>query len=63
MYQIEHGELGVSLGLALEAAAVVGVPLFDEDPALRRLETRRVEDQLALLPRTVRKPASVDDDF
>ncbi len=61
--RLERGEMGVALGTALEAAAMVGLPLFGEDPALRRLETRRVEERLALLPRPVRKQVRVDDDF
>ena len=61
--KLERGDLGVALGTALEAAAIVGVPLFGEDPALRRLEARRVQERLALLPQRVRRRARVDDDF
>lgn len=61
--KVEQGDPKVELGVAFEAAALLGVPLFDEDPARRRLEARRVEDRLALLPRYARKPSGTDDDF
>lgn len=60
--RLERGEPGVALGTALEAAVIVGLPLFAEDPALRRLEARRVQERLALMPRP-RKKAPIDDDF
>jgi transcriptional regulator with XRE-family HTH domain len=63
MLKVEHGDPGVRLGIALEAAALVGVPLFDDDPARRASEAARVEDRLALLPQRVRRPPDVDDDF
>ena len=61
--KVERGDLTVALGVAFEAAAVLGVPLFHEDPARRSLERGRVDDRLAVLPQLVRKPAKVDDDF
>jgi DNA-binding XRE family transcriptional regulator len=63
MLKVEHGDPGVRLGIAFEAAALVGVPLFDEDRARRALEAGRVEDRLAVLPQRIRRPAEVDDDF
>jgi transcriptional regulator with XRE-family HTH domain len=63
MRKIERGDLTVALGVAFEAAAVVGVPLFDEDRSRRSLEAGRVDDRLAVLPRLVRKPLKVDDNF
>jgi transcriptional regulator with XRE-family HTH domain len=63
MLKVEHGDPGVRLGIALEAAALVGVPLFDEDSSRRALEARRIEDRLAVLPQSVRQPLEVDDDF
>lgn len=61
--KVERGDLTVALGTAFEAAAVVGVPLFDPDPGRRSLEAERVTDRLALLPRLVRPRPVVDDDF
>jgi transcriptional regulator with XRE-family HTH domain len=63
MHKVERGDLTVGLGVAFEAAAVLGVPLFHEDRSRRALEAGRVEDRLAVLPQSVRKPAEVDDDF
>jgi transcriptional regulator with XRE-family HTH domain len=63
MRKVERGDLTVGLGVAFEAAAIVGVPLFHEDPSRRALEAGRVDDRLAVLPTLVRKPAEVDDDF
>lgn len=63
VHKIEQGDPTVRLGTAFEAAAILGVPLFDEDPARRSLEARRADDRLAVLPRSVRKPSKVDDDF
>jgi hypothetical protein len=42
---------------------VLGIPLFSDDAARRRLEAQRTEDRLAVLPKTVRKPRRVRDDF
>lgn len=63
MRKVERGDPTVRLGIAFEAAALTGVPLFDADPDRRRLEAARVDDRLAVLPRLVRRPTEVDDDF
>ena len=63
MSKVERGDLSVRLGVAFEAAVLVGVPLFHEDRSRVWLESRHVEDRLALLPQLVRKPADTDDDF
>lgn len=63
MLKVERGDPGVRLGAAFEAAALVGVPLFDEDRSRRMLEASRLEDRLAVLPQSVRRPRAVDDDF
>ncbi len=63
MLKVEGGDPGVRLGIAFEAAALTGVPLFDEDRSRRTLEAARVEDRLAVLPQRVRQPLEADDDF
>jgi transcriptional regulator with XRE-family HTH domain len=63
MRKIERGDPSVGLGTAFEAATLTGVPLFHPDASRLSLEAARVEDRLAVLPRLVRKPAEVDDDF
>ena len=61
--RVERGDLEVTLGIAFEAAALLGVPLFDIDPDRRRLEGARVDDRLAVLPQSVRRRAKADDEF
>lgn len=63
IHKIERGDLTVAIGAAFEAATILGVPLFGDDPTRRRLEAARLDDRLAVLPRTVRRPARVRDDF
>lgn len=60
--KVERGDLTVALGTAFEAAALLGVTLFHDDPAHRALEAERVVARLAVLPATVRR-VMVDDDF
>lgn len=62
MRKVEKGDPSVALGTAFEAAALVGVALFDEDPARRALEGEVVRSRLAVLPSTVRA-VHADDDF
>lgn len=64
VYKIEKGDPGVAMGTVFDAAALVGVPLFSEDPALVGILHRSQEAQLALLPARVRAVEErVDDDF
>lgn len=63
MSKVEHGDPSVSLGVAFEAAAVLGIPLFDPDPERRRLEMRDTENRLAVLPQAVRRRRVARDDF
>lgn len=60
--KVETGDLTVAIGTAFEAAALVGVVLFDEDPPRRAAEAERVAAQLAILPAAVRG-GRADDDF
>lgn len=62
--KIERGDPTVGLGVAFEAAALVGVPLFHHDPARLRADATRTRDRLALLPQRVRaRKEPVKDDF
>lgn len=64
MQRIEQGDLRVGLGVAFEAAAVVGVPLFAADPSRLASERAHLKDKLSLLPKAVHKRASeVKDAF
>jgi transcriptional regulator with XRE-family HTH domain len=61
--RLERGEPTVAIGLAFEAAVVVGVGLFAVDerelPALAAAARQR----LALLPTRPTRPAVIDDNF
>ena len=62
--RIEQGDPRCGIGTVFEAAAIVGVPLFEEDRG--RLTTRRTEheEKLRLLPKSIRKTRTVvKDDF
>jgi transcriptional regulator with XRE-family HTH domain len=64
LQRLEKGDPKVELGLAFEACALLGIPLFDEDAQglSRRLD--EAGQRLVLLPNRVRpKPGSVSDDF
>jgi len=62
--KVERGDPTVGLGVAFEAAALVGVPLFHEDRARLRIDTERTRNRLALLPQRVRaRKQGVKDDF
>lgn len=63
--KVEHGDPTVALGIALEAAALVGVPLVADPDDLPSVRARE-QDRLALLPRRVRAHVSeieLNDDF
>lgn len=61
--KVERGDPTVGLGVAFEAAALLGVPLFHHDSERRSLEADRVDDRLAVLPQLVRQPAKLNNDF
>lgn len=61
---IEKGDPKVEIGLFFEAAVLNGVALFEPDVSSLRGQTERVDDKLALLPQSVRRPRrEVKDDF
>ena len=62
--RIEHGDPRCGIGVVFEAAAIVGVPLFDEDRGRLTLRAAEQEEKLRLLPKAVRKTHTVvKDDF
>jgi transcriptional regulator with XRE-family HTH domain len=64
LHNIEEGEPTVGLGIAFECAALLGVPLFREDPARMSIDADLTRARLAVLPQRVRRPArEVNDDF
>ncbi len=64
VYNLEHGSPTVTMGLAFEAATLLGISLFAADgPELARL-ARQGRETLALLPSRVRPSRdAVRDDF
>lgn len=61
---IEKGSARAEIGLVFEAAHLVGVPLFAGEPSALAAQIARVEDKLALLPQSIRRPrTAVKDDF
>lgn len=61
---IEKGQPKVEIGLVFEAATLLGVPLFVDEPSRLAPEISRLGDKLALLPQSVRRPRSEPrDDF
>ena len=61
---IENGNLGSSIGLVFELAALVGVRLFDVDPTQLSIHVRESQRDLTLLPSRIRvDPDLGKDDF
>jgi transcriptional regulator with XRE-family HTH domain len=64
MQRIEHGDPRCGIGMVFEAAAIVGVPLFEEDRGRLTMRMAEQEEKLRLLPKSVRKAkTAVKDDF
>ena len=64
MRRIEQGDPRCAIGLVFEAAAIVGVALFDSDRDRLAGHLAEQETKLRLLPKAVHKPRSeVKDDF
>ena len=61
--KVEEGDPSVGLGVAFEAATLLGVPLFSEERRWRQLEATRIDDRLAVLPKRARRREDPDDDF
>ncbi|WP_346294814.1 helix-turn-helix domain-containing protein [Rhodopseudomonas sp. P1] len=61
---IEKGDPKVEMGLAFEAATLAGVSLFVPEASTLASQSERLNDKLALLPKSIRRPRKeVDDDF
>ncbi len=64
LQRIENGDPLVEIGLVFEAATLAGVPLFGAENDRLRAHSARLEDKLALLPKSIRQPRKpVHDDF
>lgn len=64
LQRIEKGDPKVEIGLMFEAAALVGVRLFESDARGVAMLSERLDDRLAVLPRHVSKAGrKVIDEF
>jgi transcriptional regulator with XRE-family HTH domain len=65
MQRIEQGDPRCGIGLVIEAATIVGVPLFGTDSSNKlTIHIKEQEDKLRLLPKAIHKTrATVKDDF
>jgi len=64
LQRLEKGDPKIELGLAFEACALLGIPLFEEDARGVGQRLDEASKRLALLPARVRhKQLSVSDDF
>lgn len=64
LQRVEQGEPKVEIGIMFEAAALVGVKLFDSDEKGVAALSARTDDRLAVLPKHVYKTGTkVVDEF
>lgn len=63
LIRIENGHPGCEIGTVFEAAALVGIKLFDADTTVLQELSGQVSGKIALLPKSVRKSQKVNDEF
>ncbi|MCF8056226.1 MAG: helix-turn-helix domain-containing protein [Desulfocapsa sp.] len=64
LQKIEAGAMSPSIGLVFEVAALVGVPLFEQDSRTLATSIELTQSKIALLPKRIKNPTkAVDDDF
>jgi transcriptional regulator with XRE-family HTH domain len=64
MQRIEKGDPRCGIGIVFEAAAVVGVALFEENMGQLTMRAGEHDEKLRLLPKSIRKAnTAVKDDF
>ena len=62
--RLEKGDMTCAVGLMFEVAILVGVTLFSNDKFTFETWKERINDKIALLPKTIRNtPMELDDDF
>mgnify|MGYP000935732545 CR=1 FL=1 len=63
-HRVEKGDMGCSIGVMFEIAALVGVRLFDADLSMLTMHGSMEHDKLALLPKSVHQSRkAVMDEF
>ena len=64
LQKIENGEMTCAIGLSFEAAALVGLNLFEQNNVPLSISIENANNKIALLPRRIKpKTRVVDDDF
>ena len=64
VHRIKQGDMGCSLGAVFEVASILGVPLFDAEPATLARHLSLARDKLKLLPQALRQRTQpLKDDF
>lgn len=64
LLKIEKGDMHCEVGLVFELATLVGIKLFDADDKQLTMDIDRLNDKIALLPKSVRSGKQVvKDDF
>jgi len=64
LQKIEAGEMSPSIGLVFEVAALVGVPLFEQENRALATSIELAQSKIALLPKRIKtRTKAVDDDF
>lgn len=64
VHRIERGEMGSSIGVTFEVAAILGLRLFEAESTTLTRYLSMERDKIALLPQAVRTRATkVKDDF
>lgn len=64
LQRVEQGEPKVAIGIMFEAAALVGVKLFDSDEKGVTALAERMDDRIAVLPKHIYKTGKkVKDEF
>lgn len=61
--RIEAGNANCTIGAVFEAAAILGIRLFNAEPSALSQMRQQVEQKLTLLPKAVRPSGKVNDDF
>ncbi|MBK8972406.1 MAG: helix-turn-helix transcriptional regulator [Hahellaceae bacterium] len=64
VHRVEQGEMGTSIGVAFELAAILGIRLFEAEPTTLTRHVAVEHNKLTLLPQAARKKKQqVEDDF
>lgn len=64
LQKIEAGKMSPSIGFVFEVAALVSVPLFEQDNQSLATRLDLTQSKIALLPKRIQnKNKAVDDDF